>query len=104
METTSELKVAKTSRPSIDSLPNSRQEFSAFIAKMDNMIGDNSQQVRISKDASDSDQIGLINKLKIHRKRLHDMLVQMEAVSEENWETIRLEAIKTYDEAATAMQ
>ena len=60
--------------------------------------------MRISKEASDADQIGLTNKLKIHRKRLHDMFSQMEALPVENWDAIRPEAIKIYDEALIALQ
>ncbi|MBK8564999.1 MAG: hypothetical protein IPN76_17090 [Saprospiraceae bacterium] len=101
MENTSDLKVAITSRAAIDSLSNSKEEFSTLISMMDKEIGDNSQQVRISNDASNTDQIGRINKLKIHRKMLQDMLAKMELMQEENWETLRPEAKETY-EAATA--
>ncbi|MBI1226731.1 MAG: hypothetical protein GC192_15965 [Bacteroidetes bacterium] len=104
MEDTSVLKIAKTSRSAIDSLANSKEEFNVIIAKLDKLIGDNSQQVRISNDISNASQVGLINKLKIHRKRLCDMLAEMEVIKEDAWEALRPEAAKVYEEAASAMK
>ncbi len=104
MTDTSDIKVAQSSRSSIDSLENSKEEFKALVAKMDNLISDNSQQVRMSNDASSNGQIGLINKLKIHRRNLHEMLLEMEATPEETWGTIRPAAQKIFEEAAAAKQ
>lgn len=104
MTITSDMKVAQSSRPSIDSLENSKEEFKAIIAKFDNLIGDNSQQVRITNDASSNRQIGQINKLKIHRRQLQEMLMRMESLPEDAWETMRPAAQKIYEEAAKTKQ
>lgn len=100
---TSEIKVEKSSRSSIGSLENSKEEFKALITKMDNLIGDNSQQVRIS-NKSNNDQIGEINKVKIHRRQLHETLLQMEGMTEEDWVNMRPNAQKIYEEAAATMR
>ena len=104
MEGASDLKVAKTSRAAIDSISNSKEEFSSLISKMDTGMSDNSQQVRIAKEDTNADQIGQINKLKIHRRRLHDMLMKMETMEDGTWELLRPEAIRIYEEAVMSMQ
>jgi hypothetical protein len=104
MEGISNLKVAKTSRAAIDSISNSKEEFSALIAKIDTKVGDMSQLVRISKNAANSSEVGQINKLKIHRKRLNDMLMKMEIMQDRTWELLRPEAARIYEEAAMEIQ
>lgn len=104
MHNASDLKVAQSSRSTIDSLENAKEEFKALITKLDNLVGDNSQQVRISNDASNNGQIGEINRLKLHRRNLHEMLVKMESLPESSWENMRPTAQKIYEEAAAAKQ
>ena len=104
MENPPVLKVAKTSRATIESISNSKEEYSALISEIDKEMGDNSQLVRISKGASNANQVGEINKLKIHRMRLNDMLVKMELMKDDTWGLLRPKAQKIYEAAAASMK
>lgn len=105
METTNALKVAKTSRSSIESLENSKEEFIAMIEKMDAEISDLSQTIRATEGSTgNTDAIGRVNKLKIHRKRLDDLLAAMQAGDEHTWGTMRESAQLAYEAAMTARQ
>lgn len=104
METTTDLKIAQTSRPAIDALDNSKEEFKALIDRMNNDVLSLSQQVRLAKDAADPEVIGRINKLKLNSKQLQDLLTQMEAMDETAWEVARPAAELAYVKAAAVNQ
>jgi len=104
METTNAMKVAKTSRSSIESLENSKEEFMAMIEKMDAEISDLSQAVRMEGNATSTGTIERVNKLKIHRLRLNEMLTAMQAADERTWVAMRQSAQLAYEEADTARQ
>ncbi len=104
MEDTTDLKVAQTSRPVIDSLENSKEEFKALIDRMNNDVQSLSQQVRTAADSSDPEVIGRINKLKLNSKQLQSLLTQMEAMNETAWEMARPAAELAYEKASAASQ
>ncbi len=104
MDNNLDLKVAKTSRSAIDSLQNSKSEFQSVIQKMDTEITELSQEVRIQNGSATSSSINRINKLKLHRKRLGDMLAVMDQHGETAWEMLRPEAKQTFEEVLLARQ
>ncbi len=104
MESTNEPKVARTSRPSIGSLENSKKEFAAMIEKLDSEVRDLSQAVRMDGNAGHNSTIDRVNRLKLHRLRLNEMLTAMQAADEEAWERMRPSAQSAYEEAEAARQ
>jgi prefoldin subunit 5 len=104
MDNNLDLKVAKTSRSAINSLQNSRSEFQSVIEKIDSEITELSQEVRTPNGSATNESINRINKLKLHRKRLNDMLAVMDEHGETAWEMLRPEAKRTFEEALLARQ
>jgi len=104
METSSDLKVAQSSRSAIDSLENSKKEFSALIQKLDKEVHDLSQGVRIAGTDVSMPSISRVNKLKLHRRQLQDLLEQMETMDGNAWEAFKPLAQAAYQDAAAARQ
>ncbi len=102
MDNNLDIKVANTSRPVIESLQDSRSEFQSMIEKMDTEIEGLSQEVRIETGGSPNSHINRINKLKVHRKRLSDLLTVMDDNGGTTWDLLRPEAQQVFEDALLA--
>ncbi|MCB0520856.1 MAG: hypothetical protein H6577_21260 [Lewinellaceae bacterium] len=101
MQTTSQ-KVKKTSRSKIDSLEHFKQEFAALLSRFDQEIANSAQYERVEMDGPSNDLINDLNRLKLHRSKLKDMLLSFENATAEEWVSIRPMARKVYEKAIEA--
>lgn len=101
MQTTKRI-VSQTSRPKIDSLEHFKQEFLALYSQLDEDIAGAAQYERVQMNGPNNDLINNLNKLKIHRAKLKDMLMSFENASEEEWANIQPMAAEVYEEAQKA--
>ena len=101
MQTTKRI-VAQTSRPKIDSLDHFKQEFLALYAQLDEDIASVAQYERIKMDGPNEAFISNLNKLKIHRAKLKEMLQAFDNATEEEWVNMQPMACEVYEAAQKA--
>ncbi len=90
----------KTSRPVIETMNDFRQEFIELLENIEKNITDLARYERIEMGAPSLELVEKLNTLKIHRKKLKDMLQLFEGADESKWDLLRPEARRTFEAAS----
>lgn len=89
----------KTSRSKIDTIDDFHQEFPALLKNIDANIHNLAQYERTEMEKPSVALVEKLNVLKIHSKKLRDMIGLYGEITEEEWETIRPEAQRIFQAA-----
>ncbi len=92
--------IHKTSRPEIDSLDQFQEEFTSLLENFDADIANLAQYERTEMHGPSVQLVERLNKLKLHRKKVKDMLALAEAGLTENaWVLLRPQAQEVFEKA-----
>ena len=92
-------KMKKTSIPEIDTFNDFRQEFSSLHEIIVNNIASLARYERSEMNGQSVKLVEKLNTLKIHSKKLKDMLLLYNNMDEEKWPVIRPEVRKIFEAA-----